>query len=790
MTSPLPNWIERLLGIETGSGEGTSWRLEHTWGWLPWVTLVAIVLAAGFVIASYVRENPQARPLLRTLLAALRLAALGILLLMLAQFVLSLQRTGLPYVAILVDDTLSMTIVDRYDDATRAAMDARVRQAGFHQLTRWNLARTLLAEHDGALPAKIRENYKLRLYYLSGARPGSGGEVDEILDPLRSMEPAGEQTRLGTAVRAVLDELRGSAPAAVILLSDGINTDGPDLASAAAYARRKGVPLYLVGLGDDKPAKDLKLSDLLVDEVVFVNDVVSFEAKLTATGYAGRKVPVVLREKGKREVLAKAEVTVGPDNQPQQVRIPYRPTREGEFSYVVEAEPQPGELQTDNNRQERTVRVRREKIRVLLVQGEPSFEFRFLRNMLGRESTIELKTVLQGSDPEHAEQDPTALRGVPVRREDLFRYDVIVLGDPDPALLSPSMMQNLVDFVDQPGKGGALISIAGPKYMPLAYRTTPLARLLPVEVGTIQAPAADRPLVQGFTVQPTDLGLASPPLQLGDTPEETAEVWKGFPPLYWMLKVPDRKPGARVLLESHDRDGRTWPIALMQYVGAGKVLFHATDETWRWRYRVGDFYFARYWVQMIRYLTRSKLSEGDQTATLTADRREYRRGDPVRLRVRFADDRQAPNEEDGVTVVVEHQGHPTQRVKLRRGAAGRGVFEAVIDRLPIGSHHAWIAVPTVSGKAPSVDFTVLAPPGEFERVPMDAREMQRAADHTKGRFYTFANADRLVHDLPEGRQVPVESLPPIPLWNTWPLLLAVLTLLIAEWVLRKLGGMV
>jgi hypothetical protein len=228
----------------------------------------------------------------------------------------------------------------------------------------------------------------------------------------------------------------------------------------------------------------------------------------------------------------------------------------------------------------------------------------------------------------------------------------------------------------------------------------------------------------------------------------------------------------------------------MQYVGAGKVLFHATDETWRWRWRTGDVFFARYWVQMIRYLSRSILAEGDRSALLSTDRREYRRGESVRLRLRFADERLAPPDDDGVTVVLEHKGHQTRRIRLHRSTAGRGVFEGLVSRPSVGSYHAWVAVPAFEGRAPAADFSVAAPPGEFERVEMDSAELKRAAETTKGRYYTFSTADRLLDDLPQGRQVPVESLPPISLWNAWPLLLLLLTLLIAEWILRKSGGMV
>jgi hypothetical protein len=263
--------------------------------------------------------------------------------------------------------------------------------------------------------------------------------------------------------------------------------------------------------------------------------------------------------------------------------------------------------------------------------------------------------------------------------------------------------------------------------------------------------------------------------------------------LYWLLEVPELKPGVRVLAEHPTRlaaDGRHLPVFCFQYVGAGKVLFHATDETWRWRWRVGDLYFARYWIQTIRYLCRSKLAESGRSATLTADRREYAQGDSVRLRVRFGDERRAPAADDGVTVVVEQSGGKTQRIALRRTAAGRGVFETLLDRPAVGSYHVWLAAPVMEGQSPSADFAVLPPPGEFAEIRMDAAAMRRAAEISGGRYCTLDNADRLLDDLPTGRPVPIESLPPRPLWNRWPALAVFLALLVAEWTLRKRRGMV
>ena len=138
-----------------------------------------------------------------------------------------------------------------------------------------------------------------------------------------------------TRKRTVLDDLRGTPPSAIVLMSDGINTDGETLVDAAAYARRKNVPLFALALGSEDPIRNLKLHDLLVDEVVFVDDVVHFEFKLTGSGFEGKTVNVALKKKGDSAELANVQVRVGADNQPQDVRLPYRPTEVGEFEYAA-----------------------------------------------------------------------------------------------------------------------------------------------------------------------------------------------------------------------------------------------------------------------------------------------------------------------------------------------------------------------------------------------------------------------------------------------------------------------
>jgi hypothetical protein len=313
-----------------------------------------------------------------------------------------------------------------------------------------------------------------------------------------------------------------------------------------------------------------------------------------------------------------------------------------------------------------------------------------------------------------------------------------------------------------------------------------------MDLETVRIPDPDAPLTESFRPRLTPLGLASPTMQLADTPAANQRLWQEqLPALRWFATLSDLRPGVRVLAEHPSKvgdDGRPLPIICLQFNGAGKVLFHATDETHRWRFRVGDQYFARYWIQTIRYLCRSKLLGAGRSAELSTDHDEYRRGEPVRLRVRFLDDRLAPQADDGVMVVVQREGE-RRSVTLRRNAADRGIFEGTAGGLADGKYRAWIAAPTLEGQPPAKEFSITAPPGELARTRMDAADLAQAAKVSGGKFYRFHQADRLLGDLPRGRQVRIESLPPRPIWNT-PLLAGLfIALIAAEWLLRKRVGL-
>jgi hypothetical protein len=805
MRGTLPDWLARWFALDAASeGEAIAWELAPTWTWAPWAVLLFVVVASMTVVLIYRSDADRVRLSIRWLLISLRLGAIFLVaFVMLFQLVLKLSRAELPYIAVIVDDSLSMETGDSYSPRELASLLRRLGEAGIEptesdgpeQLSRLSLAKMLLLEDDARLVDAIRDKYKLRIYSVGGEEVATPeDDLAAIRARVQAVEAAGTSSPLGLRLRQVLDDLRGLPAAAVVYLTDGINTEGPALDEAAALARRRGVRLFVVGLGDEHLRRDLWIEDLVAEQVVFVNDVATFDFKLHHRGFEGRTVEVQLRREGQQEPIATESITLTASDAAnakaaKAVRMLYRPDKQGTFRFTVGVEVLDEEVNPDNNTsQPVVVSVRDAKFKVLLAQAYPSFEYRFLKNVLERdEKSIELATFLQEADPEYAATDSTALRVFPLRSEELNQYDVILFGDVNPDELSHNAMENIVDFVEE--KGGGLVFLAGPQFTPLAFRDTPLAKLLPIELDTPLGPPVGSTYAKGFGVEPTELGFALPQMQLGDRTDDSAMIWRErLPHLYWLLSNVKLRPGAKALATTREPlppDDHRLPVIAMQFYGAGKVILQLTDDTWRWRYRNEDVLPRRYWFQTIRYLARSARLGGSATTELAAVRDPVSRGESVRLRARFFDESQAPAADDGVEVLVEQGNQPPTRHTLHRTGGSRGIFAGDLGPLAVGQYRAWIVQPEFPENPPVTTFQVLLPKGETERLEMDRAALEQLAKTTRGKFYTVADARELADDLPLGQRVETGSYPPLEIWRRWQVLLLLLTLLVGEWLLRK-----
>jgi hypothetical protein len=824
--------VEAYLGIPPpAAGEGTRWHLEFTsylWDAAadPWLAGGGALGLAIVVVAIYLHEGHTASTLYKLLLAGLRLFFVFVTLaVLLPQMRLAFEREGWPDVAILIDDSRSMSTSDQYQDpAIEKMVHGLTDESGPTSPERLQIAQALLTRPNGDWLQVLltRRRVKLHVYHCSNmaariARVTEPQELDAAVRSIQKLRAEGESTQLGRAVRQILNDYRGSSVAAIIILTDGITTEGEDLVGASRYAAQVGVPLFFIGIGDDHEVRDLKLHDLQAEGSVYVNDRLVFEARLTAQGYTDqRSVTVTLSEKSRDGVLRPLDtalVKTDPQGKPVKLRLKHQPTEPGEKTYVITVPIQADEVKpADNNRLERTVFVRETKlIRVLYVEGYARYDYRFLKSLLERESdrdkrnkTIDLKVLLLDADSEYASEDKSALADFP-SKEELNGYDVVLFGDVDPKdrKIGERNLRHLADFVKE--RGGGFLMIAGPRFTPHAYKNSPLRDILPVQV---TGPGfSEGEYSAGFRPELTTIGRFHPVFRFSPDEAANRSIWNHLAELHWWAEGFRIQRAAEVLLVHPQRSdpdsGRAgggseggYPLFVQQFVGAGRSMFLAFDETWRWRFREDELRFNQFWIQTVRYLARSRLGRIE----LRVDRQiPYRRGEPIKITVRFPDDTPPPSTDTKVEVVATRT--PLQRtagtaeavaeieketLHLAKLEGSRATYEAVLTRTPEGAYRFRLSAPLVPDPRPQTDCRVLPPPGEMDQLRMNQVDMKRAALETHGRFYVLADADHLLDDLPAGTRVPLNTPhPPLLLWNHFAMFFLVLGLLSTEWVLRK-----
>jgi hypothetical protein len=468
----------------------------------------------------------------------------------------------------------------------------------------------------------------------------------------------------------------------------------------------------------------------------------------------------------------------------------FTPSEDGDIDFVLEAPPLTGEINLENNIRTKSVRIRREQMRVLLAERGPRWEYRHLKAILERDPTIDLRTVLQEADIAHQQEDRTALPAFPASRQDLFGFDVVILGDLDLQYLHPGVLADLREFVRE--RGGGLILIAGERHNPFDYRGTLLEDLVPVELESVARPGLQDADPTGIRLDPTLAGNSHPLFQLVDDAAANRTVWSELPPLQWALDVSHNKPAAFVLAQRAARRGGSGrqPLIVLQRFGAGEVLFHATDELWQWRKRTEDRYFGRYWLQAVRYLCRARLLGGLRGVELTSDRTVYEQGESVRLRLRFVDRRLLPAHGQSVAVAVERSGGRTETVALQPTESAAALYEGTLPQVASGTYHTWLAEPALGESPPSTDFRVELPQRELRQSGADLADLTRAAQLSGGAAIPFDDLEQLFSRLPPGKALPVAYAEPIPLWSRIEGLLLLAGLLGAEWLLRKRARLV
>lgn len=772
------------------AGNSIEYVWNRSWPWSAWLTVLFAIVLTVSVVAIYWSEHGQASRAWRGTLAGLRIAAIALVVWMLGGWSIERYQSDMPELVVILDESASMQTADGPTSASATrAMPGR-----------FEIATRLLSRAWTTDSLRAQSQYRAKLYAVADeVRPlaGSWQEMESIAPQLKA---EGLHSRLGDGLIHVLQRQSGRPTAAIVLMSDGIVTGGAPLEEALPTARRLNVPIICIATGQQLPQPDLALSDLLADDAVYLGDRVNIQVTVSATDIASHRAMVNLRDMQSGQVVDSASAELSATRSSANIQLGFVPKSAGNSTIKLEVASAPGEKNQENNAIERVIEVRDQSLRVLLVQRTPSFEYRFLKTLLERtanqadpnKSAFELDVILQDADAAHVAQERRALRLVPGDKETIAKYDVIVLGQLDPSLIASSTQQLIVDEVTSSGCG--LMFICHPDFQPGVLGTWPLGKLLPIEANSVSLTQRSRNIWQfdgaGRQWQPTPLGRSALPLQLVE-PGNMDELWRSLPGPDWYYVTDQLKDGAQVLATaSRERpaDAGVAPLLISQFVGAGRVVMQTNDETYRWiGYRGSELMHERYWIQMLRWLSRGKLNRQAQTE-LIIEPRQSQLGDPIQVVVKLSAEAAATIGDATCQVTLEQTDAESRTIELKRTQAAAPEYKATESNLPAGSYRAFLSRPNDASTG-SVTFTVTAPPGEQANLRSDWRSLQTLAEQSHGQFYPAANADNWLRELPKGTAVRRGALPPLPLWNsTWVAILLVL-LLTSEWIMRRSANM-
>ncbi len=786
--------IEIILGLDKGfldrEGEfalrfNPQWPFSEAIGATFWNVLL-IGLGVSLVWYVYKREGRERR--VRVVLASVRMILILLVVALLNRPVISLtqSRTEPSVLAFMVDDSLSMRIKD-----IQKGEDASVLQARLEAVT------DLMSAENAKLLTELAAKHQLRFYRFNADAVAMQTSTTQ---PVPLIEAQGQKTQVAESVRTVMRELQGQRLAGVVVLTDGRDMPQQSITSALDDLKDFGVPIYPVPVGSDSALRNIEIQQVSAQDSVFVKDITNIKSMVRVSGPPGQLVTISLKDKKTGQVIRDAsgkpvERQISPTtDEPVEVELQFTPAETGTMDLVVVADPVAGEIDDGDNAREVQISVLDAKIAVLYVEGYPRWEYRYLKNEMIRDKTVDISCLLLSADPTFRQEGDKPITRFPETLEEILAYDVVLFGDVDPREMSDNQLQLVADFVSRRGGGFGMVS--GPQYSPHAWKGTAIEGVLPVDI-TKTAPedwgTTGATIAEGFRPALTKEGTDSSLFRFfADRAQNGQFLKEGWQPIFWYARGVSTKPGVGEVMAEHPSevgpDGRRAPIMVVGRYGAGRTLFSAIDDSWRWRFYTGENIFNTYWVQQLRYLARSR-KLGQRKFTLASQRPIYDLGQQVRLTARAIDPQLLTQLPEQLRVQLTAADGQLVRQETLTRQAGTDTYLASFTADRIGKYT--VTLPSV---APGIDemtvpIDVSVPRLELSSPQVDRVTLGRLASETSGEVIELASAATKLPNIPSAqRQVPLITSQP--LWDAPIALAAFILLLTGEWVARKIFGMV
>ena len=693
----------------------------------------------------------------------LQAVVVALILFLLWQPALSLSelRPRQNIIAVLVDDSRSMAQADT--------------GAG----TREQAARAVLR---GGLLQRLGRRYQVRVYAMDSG-------VRRVRD-LNTLRPTAAATRIGASLDQLLDRTSDLPLGGVVVLSDGgDNSGGIDRATIAALRSRE-VPVQTVGFGSAAAPRDVEMESVQLAPRAMARSRIVATVNFEQHGFQGQRAQLTVRDGS--QVLASQPVVYGRGGDLQSVETMFNSGPAGAKALTFTLSPLAGESNDGNNALTRALEVTDDTHRVLYIEGEPRWEYKFLREAEAGDPEVHLVSMLRATQNKIYRQgisSPAELAdGFPTRASELFRYQALIIGSVQAAYFSPVQQDLIRAFASR--RGGGILFMAGEYALgDGGWGESSMAPLLPVvlpnHAGTFVRANLDPNNHAHATAELAPAGAASVITRLVDDPGANQRKWATLP---WLMDYQDAgtpKPGAAVLANVRSPEGRVTPLLVTQAYGRGRTAVLASSGTWRWRMRlpITDPSYDRFWQQLIRWLVAGTpgpvsasvaqtmlLDHGQQTLTATVRDPEYNPAAGAQVTARVL----GP---DGLTTTIA----------LRAAAGVPGQYRAVFRAARAGMYVAQVSAPGFGQEA--VAFDRINGAAENFHLQQNRALLERLAAETGGQYWRPSQALGMAAAIPYANAGATMRVS-LPLWNLPIFFLLLLLLPLAEWFLRRRWGVV
>ena len=603
------------------------------------------------------------------------------------------------------------------------------------------------------------------------------------------------------AIDGARQDLEAVPLSGLVVVTDGADNSMTEMNDALLALRARGVPVFAVGIGSERFARDIEVQRVEAPRRVLRGGTLVVDVLVRQRGFDGVTVPLVVEDEGR--IIARAEILMPPGSDASPVRVTARLTDPGPRVLTFRIPVQEREQVAENNTQRALVDVRNAREKVLYIEGEPRYQVRFVRAAIEADSNLQLVVLQRTAEGKflrlNVDSGDELIAGFPKTRSELYRYRAVILGNIEASFFSHGQLTMLADFVSV--RGGGLVQLGGRRsFSEGGYAGTPLADVMPV---VVEGAAVADSLTFFADLKPslTPAGLAHAVTQIGTARIPAAEKWDALPAVTSVNRIRRVKPGAVVLVTgtvpSGGRAGEPGesvfryeqPILVYQRYGRGLAVSMPVQDDWQWKMGAevapDDESFETYWRQLLRWVT----SDAPSRVEARAMPDQVNLQTPVQLRAVVVDSAFEHLNDAQVSAQVVAPSGARQTVALDWAVERDGEYRGTFAPSEEGVYRVRVTANTTSGIAADTTYVRAAPlDAEYTMAEMRRPFLQRVADETGGKFYTAETVGTLPDDIAMTKRG-VTVVNQMDLWDMPIVFIVLVGLVSAEWGYRKFRGL-